>query len=166
LVREKTRIVVHRAEQDARKIDFRIELLALEPNMRIGGSEDDKGYSGFSARVRLPADVRFIGANGVVEPGFGGVAAGSWIDVVASFSAGQTNGLSIHCHPSLPGFPQPWVLRSSRSMQNPAWPGREAVALSHEQPLVLRYRLVVHRGAVSKERLEAWQTEFAQGEGS
>lgn len=36
-----------------RKIDFQIELLALENDMRLGGSEGAKGYGGFTTRIRL-----------------------------------------------------------------------------------------------------------------
>ncbi|MGE0759692.1 MAG: DUF6807 family protein [Pirellulaceae bacterium] len=161
LVREQTTITVHRATEQSRKIDFRIELLALTPGLRVGGSEDEKGYSGFSARVRLPEDVRFIGTSGAVEPAFGGVAAGPWIDIQGTFAPERPSGLAILCHPTLPGFPQPWVLRRSRSMQNPAWPGRETAAISHEQPLTLRYRLVVHRNGATQADGDVWQAEYA-----
>ena len=46
--------------------------------------------------------------------------------------------MAILCHPSNPGFPQPWVLRRTKSMQNPAYPGARPVALSRTEPLVLR----------------------------
>lgn len=47
------------------------------------------------------------------------------------------------CHPTNPGFPQPWILRAKGSMQNAVYPypGAEAVPLTE---LKLRYRLIVH----------------------
>jgi hypothetical protein len=46
-------------------------------------------------------------------------------------------------------------------MQNPVFPGREAVDVPAERPLVLRYRLVVHRGTASHDDIERWQADYA-----
>jgi len=160
LVRETTTIRVHRAEDDRRKIDFEISLLALENNLKIGGSEDDKGYGGFSPRIRLPEDLRIVGRKGAVEAQMLSVDAGPWLDFSGSFQAGKVSGVAILTHPSLPGFPQRWILRKSRSMQNPVYPGRDPVLLSREKPLVLRYRLVVHRGDAQQARIDQLQREY------
>jgi hypothetical protein len=50
-------------------------------------------------------------------------------------------------------------------MQNPAWPGREAVPLSDDKPTILRYRLVVHRGMPSREAIDGWLAEYAAQHG-
>jgi hypothetical protein len=163
LVDEQTAIRIHRAAADARKIDFEIRLLALQENLRLGGSEDEKGYGGFSVRVRLPEGVRFLGEQGEVEPQVTAIAAGPWLDISGPYGKdGATGGVTILEHPSLPGFPQPWILRRERSMQNPAFPGREPVALSTQTPLVLKYRLVIHRGAADAERIQPWFAEYAK----
>jgi hypothetical protein len=163
LVDERTAIHIHRAADDARKIDFEIRLLALQENMRLGGSEDEKGYGGFSVRVRLPEGVRFLGEKGEAEPQVTAVEAGRWLDISGPYGKDEAaDGVTILEHPSLPGFPQPWILRGERSMQNPAFPGREPVTLSTETPLVLRYRLVIHRGAADPERIQNWFAEYAK----
>ena len=105
LVRETTTIRVHRASEGKRKIDFEINLLALENDLRIGGSEDDKGYGGFSPRIRLPEDIRIVGRNGAVEAQILSVDAGPWLDFSGSFQAGKVSGVAILTHPSVPGFP-------------------------------------------------------------
>ena len=160
LVRETTTIRVHRAAAGRRKIDFEINLLALEKNLKIGGSEDDKGYGGFSPRIRLPEDIRIVGRKGAVEAQILSVDAGPWLDFSGSFQAGGVSGVAILTHPSVPGFPQRWIIRKSRSMQNPVYPGRHPVLLSHEKPLVLRYRLVVHRGDAQQARIDQLQREY------
>jgi hypothetical protein len=161
-VEERTAITVHRAQSDARAIDFRIALRALAPGIRIGGSEDAKGYGGFSARVRMPEGLAFTGEEGPVMPEETAVRAGPWVDVSAPWGpGGETSGITILTHPGNPGFPQPWILRRQGSMQNPVFPGAEAVPLSTEEPLVLRYRLVVHRGGAGSEEIQAWQAEYA-----
>ena len=144
-VKEEVVIRVYRASGDVREIDFEICLIPLEDGVRIGGSEDDKGYGGFSPRIRLPEDVRITGCEGAVAPARQPVEAGPWLDFSGSFGEqDRVSGLAILCHPSLPGFPQPWILRRKGSMQNPVYPGPQPVAL--QTPLTLRYRLVVHRG--------------------
>ena len=73
--------------------------------------------------------------------------------------AGGNSGYRL-CHPSLPNFPQPWILRRKTSMQNPVYPGPHPVALPREDPLVLRYRLVLHRGAGRELDLDRLQAEY------
>lgn len=161
-VREEAVISVHRAEKDRRIVDFEIGLTALEPETRIGGAAPTPGYGGFSPRLRLPKDVRFLGPKGEVEPLPGPVAAAPWIDVAGTFGNDRISGVAMLIHPTTPGFPQPWILRRRGSMQNPVYPGATPVLLPMEKPLVLRYRLVVHRGAVQIEQIDRWQQEYAQ----
>lgn len=168
LVRETTEIRVYpvsstRVEGDTRIIDFQISLLALEKDLHIGGSNDDKGYGGFSTRIRLPGDIHFLGANGEIEPQRLSVEAGAWLDMTATFGkTKRKSGLTVLCHPTLPGFPQRWILRRKGSMQNPVYPGRHAAGLSTEKPLVLRYRLIVHRDQVEPKILQQWQKQYAE----
>ncbi|MHC4628835.1 MAG: DUF6807 family protein, partial [Planctomycetota bacterium] len=160
-VKERTTITVHRAEDDMRKIDFQIELLALENDMRLGGSEDAKGYGGFSTRIPLPADLAFTGTDGPVEPTTLSVEAGPWLDFSGDLGGkGKTSGLAILCHSSNPGYPQRWILRRRGSCQNVVYPGRDPVRLSREKPLVLRYRLIIHRGNVNDVNLDKLQAEY------
>ena len=161
LVREMAMITVHRASRDIRKIDFDIRLVALEDELRIAGAENAKGYGGFCARVPLPDDLQFVSSAGDVEPMTEPVEAGPWIDFSGTFGeVGRVSGLTILCHPSVPDFPQPWILRRKTSMQNPVYPGAHPVALPREDPLVLRYRLVVHRGAGRELDLDHLQAEY------
>ncbi|MBW3545710.1 MAG: PmoA family protein, partial [Bacteroidetes bacterium] len=56
---EKTRISIHPTVKNYRIIDFEISLLALVPELKIGGSDDEKGYGGFSVRMKTPEDISF-----------------------------------------------------------------------------------------------------------
>ena len=159
--KETTTIRVHRAEDDIRKIDFQIELLALKDNMRLGGSEDAKGYGGFTTRIPLPDGLAFTGTNGPVEPTNLSVEAGSWLDFSGNLGGnGKTSGLAILCHKSTPGYPQQWILRRKGSAQNPVFPGREPVQLPREKPIILRYRLIIHRGDVNHIDFDKLQAEY------
>ena len=160
-VKETTTIRIHHTEGDIRKIDFKIELLALKDNMRLGGSEDAKGYGGFTTRIPLPDGLEFTGTNGPVEPTNLSVEAGPWLDFSGNLGGqGKKSGLAILCHSSSPGYPQRWILRRKGSAQNPVYPGRHPVSLSREKPLILRYRLIIHRGDVNDVDLDRLQTEY------
>lgn len=143
-VEETAVITVYPAETGSRRIDFEINLLALRENIFIGGSEDEKGYGGFSPRIFLPEDVSFHGVGGAVVPDTNAVSAGPVIDISGSFREKQSSGIAIIQHPSNPGFPQEWILRDKNSMQNPVYPGRDTVRIPNLKPLILKYRLVLH----------------------
>ena len=159
IAREEVEICAYATTENFRCIDFTISLLALLPNVRIGGSDDAKGYGGFSPRVALNRDQIFQGENGELEPIKTAIDAGPWVNLSDS-----SNGIAILCHPKNPVAGtkngakdntqyQPWILRRSRSMQNAVYPGRAPVELSDAKPLVLKYRLVVHDGTLSRGRI-------------
>lgn len=144
--KETTTIRVHHTSEDTRLIDFDIEILALVEGLRLGGSNDVKGYGGFSTRLVLPADIRMSDANGPVTPQNTALAAGDWMNFSGTFGDAPSN-VAIMVHPSHPGHSRKWILRAAGSAQNVAYPGREPVAISTRLPLVLRYRLVLHKHA-------------------
>lgn len=162
IVHEQTTIRVHSPVNNSRAIDFEIALTAAEPNVRIGGSEDVKGYGGFSPRIRLPKGLTFLTDWGIAQPQNTPVDPSPWLDMTAAFGSNDTlSGVTILSHPSVPGFPQRWILRQARSMQNPVFPGREPAELPTDRPLVFRYRMILHRGEASVDQIRDWQTKFS-----
>lgn len=160
---ERTTITVHPLQNAIRKIDFSIALKALVPDVQIGGSDDEKGYGGLCARLKLPEDFTFTAANGIVIPQNLQIKAGSWMDFSASFSRnGETSGVSILCHPETPNYPAPWILRSETSMQNIVFPGRKRILVPTDEPLVLYYRMIIHDGNANKIDLIKLQSEFEE----
>lgn len=156
IVKENTTITAHARQENWRLVDFEIRLLAQKPAVKIGGSEDRKGYGGFSVRLGLTPETRFRDTNGPVQPQTTAVKAGPWIDI-----ASEQSGVAILDHPANPGYPQPWILRQKRSMQNPAYPGREPIKLSPEKPLVFKYRLVIHDGRLGRDTLDGLHNRWA-----
>jgi hypothetical protein len=162
-VEETAVIRVHEARDQMRFIDVAISLRALEDNVRIGGSEDEKGYGGFSVRMRLPEGMQFTSRQGPVTPRTTALESGPWMDISGPLKQdGETSGIAILSHPANPDHPQPWILRETASMQNPVYPGREPVRLPTEAPLILRYRLVVHDGGVDQVDLNQLQEMYNQ----
>ena len=161
-VEERSVTRVHRAEGAIRKIDFHQRLTALVDGVEIGGSDDAKGYGGFSYRIVMPSDIRFTGAQGVVTPIENAVASSPWMDVSGSYGTGGKSGLTVLTHPSTTGFPQQWILRARSSMQNAVYPGRHPVSIPRDRPVVLNYRVVLHRGELAPSAIERLQAEYAK----
>lgn len=148
---ENTEITIHQAEKNYRRIDFEIKLRALANGLEIGGSDDEKGYSGFSVRMILPDDVTFTGPEGVVKPENTAVQSPGFINVSGSvLKDNGKGGIVILDNSQNPGYPQRWILRAKNSMQNAAFPGRNRILLNMKQPLILKYSIIVYEGEISE----------------
>lgn len=147
-VKEVTHIRVSPTNDSVRFIKIAIELLALVSELTLGGSEDEKGYGGFSVRINLPEDVVFTGPQGSLTPKNLAVKSDGWVNMIGNIGGNNKQGLTVFAHAANPGFPNPWILRNTKSMQNAVYPypGKTPVPLSMEAPLTLRYLLVVHDG--------------------
>lgn len=165
IVEERTVIVIRPVRDAVRRIDFVISLQAVEQDVRLGGSDDVKGYGGFCVRLRLPDGLRFRLQSGEVQPTRTSVDESPWLDMTAAFGQDKRlSGVSVLTHSDTAGFPQRWILRQKRSMQNPVYPGRNTVAIpgTSEPPLKFGYRLVLHRGEAEAAVVNRWQDEFAK----
>jgi len=154
-LKEDTQITIHPKTENFRRIDFEIHLKALTDRLSIGGSDDEKGYSGFSTRLKLPADVLFTDEKGTVEPMNTAVEAGNAMNVSGSFlGGGKQGGVVIWSDPSNPAPSASWILRKAGSAQNAAFPGRKPVAIPFDQPLVLKYSLLVYQDSMSQKQIK------------
>lgn len=150
-LQEKTVITVHPKIANYRRIDFEFKLKALTDGIRIGGSDDEKGYSGFSVRLKLPEDVCFSGENGLVEPTNTAVVTGNSMKINGSFlKGGKKGGIVIFSNAENPQPSESWIIRNKASMQNAAYPGRQSVAIPFDEPLVLKYSLLVFQADMSE----------------
>ena len=165
ILEERAEISVLPEQSGVRLVDFDIRLAALQEGVRLGGSEDDKGYGGFSLRVKMLDDLSFTSVAGLIEPTRLALDAGAWVDFSGSFEPGSeaTSGVAILVHPTSAGYPQKWVLRTAAtpSMQNPVWPGPAPVAVPMGEVVRLRYRLAVHRGDASQVDLDRRAQAYA-----
>lgn len=153
-LKEFGKITIYPKGHNYRRIDFEIVLTPLEDGLRIGGSEDKKGYGGFSVRMALPEDVTFFGSNGTLEPEVCAVESPGFVNISGSVCVNQgKGGIVISDHPGNPGYPQRWILRSKNSMQNAVWPGSDTVMLSRNKPLKLNYSLIVYSGRMKEKKI-------------
>jgi len=154
-IREKSKIAIHPKTGNYRRIDFEIQLLALAENLKIGGSADEKGYSGFSVRMVLPGDVTFTGPKGEIIPENTAVKSPGYVNVSGSVGKnGSAGGIVMTDHPENPDYPQKWILRKKNSMQNAAYPGNKLISISTQTPLILKYSLIVYSGKMNDKKIE------------
>jgi hypothetical protein len=154
-LREDTRIIIHPLVGNYRRIDFEIKLNALVNNLSIGGSDDVKGYSGFSVRTKLPENVQFTGIKGLVESQNTAVEAGNFIKIGGAFLQDEkSGGVVMWSDLQNPSPATSWILRKKASMQNAAFPGRKPVAIPFDQPLLLKYSLLVFEGDMSHKHIK------------
>ena len=146
-IEETVTILAHPIADESRAIDFTIALKSLvDAEVKIGGAENDKGYGGFSTRIVMPSDLSMTGPKGAVTPKRTPVAAGEWLNFTGTFGKNKS-AIAVLVHPANPGYPTPWILRNKGSAQNAVYPGRHAITVPRDKPLVLRYRLLLHKRA-------------------
>ncbi len=162
LFKEKTTITIYSSEGDYRIIDFQIRLFPLKAGLAIGGSTDSKGYGGFSPRIKLPNDIRFISQKGEVKAQTNGLEAGPWMDMLGTFDGENSTGVAIITHPDYPSAQQLWILRDKRSMQNAAYPGNQAIPLVKNKALELRYRMVLHEQDIEEGLMDQLYKDFSE----
>jgi hypothetical protein len=160
-LQEETNITIYPKAGNYSRLDFEIKLKALTDRLSIGGSDDEKGYSGFSIRMKLPEDVSFSGENGLVEPTNSAIVAGNSMTIGGSFlKDGKKGGVVILSNPQNPKPSDSWIIRKKASMQNAAYPGRQPVAIPFDKPLVLKYTLLVFQGDMSAKQIKKAVNSF------
>ena len=137
IINETSRINIFKAEEHYRVIDFNIFLKPVVKDIRLGVSDDPKGYGGFCVRLKLPDNIQFISGDSAVEPRETAVRAEPWMDFKM-----DSAGVAVFGYKD-DGAEHPWILRKSKSMQNVPYPGRTPVTVPAEG-LKLNYRIVVH----------------------
>ncbi len=158
---ENTMITVYPVKENIRAIDFTIGFKAIVPGVYIAGSDNFKGYGGFAVRIRLKDSLNYLTQNGLIEPQTAPLNAGPWVDFsTPALSPPDKFGLTILCHPSIPNFPSPWLLRREGSMQNPAFPGREKINIPMDKEVILNYRIIIHDGNATINEINKWFKKY------
>ncbi len=159
IIKENTTIKIYPATTQYRILDFDIQLLPLIDSLKLGGSDDAKGYGGFCLRLKLPKDILFVSENKRVTPEERAVKAGPWMDITGSFddSSDTKSGVTVFANPA--DTSQRWILRSVTSMQNVPYPGRTPVEIP-KAGLELKYRVIVHNDIMSNQEIEKLYKDY------
>jgi hypothetical protein len=151
LVQEQVEIA-YQGKTDHYLMEFDITLTSQVDGVGIGGSDDSKGYGGFSPRLVLGDEVTFADAAGTVTPQNDQVQAGNWV-LVRDIGPNESEVVIMY-HPESTMYLKGWILRAKGSMQNPVWPGRELVVLNKGESVEMKAAIVVFRGEATKRQVE------------
>jgi len=150
VAKENVTLHVFPADDFGRAIDLELVIQAVGGTLELqGAQEQKKGYGGLNIRGAS----MFRGA--ALTTGQGSLKKDStnvpfrWADVST-----EEIGVAIFVSPDHPGFPTTWLIRNSyAAILNASWPGLESVLLQPGKPVILRYRLYIHRGDANSGRV-------------
>jgi hypothetical protein len=143
IVRENSVIRVYHASSTSRIIDLSIELLALKDSITIATRQTDS-YGGLNLRMMSPElqDITFFTDEAGSKP------IRAWSDFNGIFAGNKsTSGLMVLQHKDNPEYPGDWVQYPNLAWVQPTFPtSGTRYPISTKNPLILRYRLIIHAG--------------------
>lgn len=149
---ETTKITVHPLKAGGRRIDFETTITSKVDALGLGGSDDVKGYGGFSARFVAPDRLTFASAGKTVTATNTAVAAGPSMGFAwPAGSGGPAWSLGLACKANGQPITQ-WILRKELSMQNCVFPGRAPFILKKGETLKLQETLIIRPATPPKAR--------------
>lgn len=143
IVREQAVIRVYRRSSTSRIIDLTIELLALKDSITIATRHTDS-YGGLNLRMMSPElqEISFFTDEAGSKP------IRAWSDFNGIFAGNKsTSGLMVLQHKDNPEYPGDWVQYPNLAWVQPTFPtSGTRYPISTKNPLILRYRLIIHAG--------------------
>ena len=158
IVREHAVIRVYRAAIDNRIIDLTIKLEALKDSITIATRNTDS-YGGLNLRMMTPEfqEISYFADKEDANP------RRAWSDFNGIFEGEEsTSGLMVLQYQDNPDYPGQWVEYPDLAWVQPTFPAPGTrYPLKMNEPLVLRYRLIIHSGGkpdinISKKRWDAY----------
>jgi hypothetical protein len=145
---------------DARAIDMEFSWRPLEGPITLAGAEG-KSYGGLTLRFAPRTNTVITTPLGVDEKDLP-MTHLAWADLSAQFSgAPKPSGAAIFVPVTHPDFPPMWLTRHYGVLCL-GWPGVEARTFPAGEAIRCQYRVWVHRGAPSLERLRSAYEAYNQ----
>lgn len=143
IVAEKTRIRAYPLGPEGRRVEFAVELQALREGVALGGTDDEKGYGGFSLRLGYADRVRIESDGQNVAAQVGPVGTGPAVTFRWDLpETGWPERVEVSCAVDGAAW-RSWILRQELSMQNCAFPGRSVAALPTDRPVGIHVSITV-----------------------
>jgi hypothetical protein len=143
IVREVALIRAYMATPQYRIIDLAFRFVAMKDSITIA-RRDTKLYGGLNIRMNTPKEqvISFHTDSANVMP------QRAWSDLSGLFSgAGGPSGMMVLQHKQNPDYPGEWIQYPDLAWVQPAFPASGTrFKLEKDKPLILRYRVIVHRG--------------------
>jgi len=143
IVRENAIIRVYRSTSNNRVIDLTIKLLALKDSVTIA-TRFTNSYGGLNVRMQSSEsqDISYFTDKDNSNP------IKAWSDLNGIFEGNKsTSGLMVLQHKDNPEYPGDWVQYPNLAWVQPTFPtSGTRYPISTKNPLILRYRLIIHAG--------------------
>jgi hypothetical protein len=150
VARETTKVTVRPLKAGARRIEFDTTIVSRIDALGLGGSEDDRGFGGFSIRLADPEHLTFSSGGKVITPNGAAIDAGPNMGFAWSGGSGAPAwAVGLACKANGQAVKR-WMLYNDRSMQNCVFPGRAPLVLKKDQALHLQETLVIRPIAKKK----------------
>lgn len=154
LVHERAVIRAYRATGDDRVVDLEFQFTALNDPVLLARRGTDK-YGGLNIRLASVKDQEISFHSDPTNA----VLRMTWAELSGKFGdAGQPSGIVVLQHAANPDYPGEWVKFPELNWFQPTFPANGTrYELKKGEPLVLRFRLWLHRGAQASEENGAAQ---------
>ena len=161
IVREHTLIRAYKASSASRVIDMAFKFVALKEGITFA-TRGKNSYGGLNIRMQLPEsqEISYFTGESELKP------IRAWSDLSGKFKGAESfSGLMVLQHQDNPDYPGDWVEYPNLSWLQPTFPASGTrYSLVKNEPLILRYRLVVHAGGkpdvnISEMRWDAFNSE-------
>ena len=158
IVREVAAIRVYHATTEKRIIDLTLKFIALKDSVTIATRETNR-YGGLNVRLQSPnkQDISYFTDKKDSKP------QRAWSDFNGIFKGSNSvSGLMILQHEDNPEYPGIWKEYPNLAWVQPTFPSPNTrYLLSKTEPLILRYRLIIHKGGqpdkkISEENWDAY----------
>lgn len=153
IVREMAVIRAWRSTPAGRFIDLEFRFTAIKEDVAIA-RRGTSHYGGLNIRLASVKDqeIRFH-----TDPADAG-SRRAWAELSGVFSGESVTGLTVFQSPSNPEYPGEWIQYPEINWFQPTFPtAGTRYVLKPSQPLVLKFRLWIHRGKAGEAELaEAW----------
>ncbi|KQV58158.1 MULTISPECIES: DUF6807 family protein [unclassified Caulobacter] len=153
VARETTKVTVRPLKAGARRVEFDTTIVSRVDALGLGGSEDDRGFGGFSIRLVDPEHLTFSSGGKTITPNGGAIDAGPNMGFAWSGGSGGSGSpawaVGLACKANGQAVKR-WMLYNDRSMQNCVFPGRAPLVLKKDQALHLQETLVIRPIAKKK----------------
>ncbi len=155
IVNEHAVIRVYRSTPDKRVIDLTIKLLALKDSVTIA-TRLTNSYGGLNLRMQTPGkqNISYFTDEVNSKP------LRAWSDFNGVFKGNKsTSGLMVIQNADNPEYPGEWREYPTLAWVQPTFPSPDTrYLLSKTEPLILRYRLIIHNGGKTEKKIseENW----------
>jgi hypothetical protein len=123
-------------------VEFDTTITSRVDSLGLGGSEDDRGFGGFSIRLVDPEHLAFASGGKTITPNGAAVDAGRTWALPGAGGGSPAWSVGLACKANGQAVTR-WMLYNDRSMQNCVFPGRAPLVLKKDEALHLQETLVI-----------------------